>query len=394
MWYEREISDTLKRLVTTFPVVVVTGARQVGKTSLIRKLFPDYKIVSLDLPSNAEMAEKTPEIFLKKYPAPLIIDEVQYAPSLFRYLKHYVDQKRSEYGQYILTGSQKFTLMKEVSDSLAGRCAICELETLSVVEIQKGSHKENIESLILRGGFPELSGRPELRVEDFFNGYLATYLERDVRSLLQVTELRDFERFLRACASRSAQTLNKADLARDVGISPPTANKWLTVLNASNQVLLLEPWFTNKTKSLVKSPKIYLADTGLLCFLLNIKSIDDLISSPMVGAVWETFIFSEIRKRQEGNWNLWFWRDSDGLEVDFVYNRGGLFDLAEVKWSEHPDRSDADNLYKVAKLMGFKNVLSAKIVCRTSAPYPMELNDFTVNVESILDLKAPDLGIK
>src|SRR3989338_5762807 len=346
MWYEREISDTLKRLVTTFPVVVVTGARQVGKTSLIRKLFPDYKIVSLDLPSNAEMAEKTPEIFLKKYPAPLIIDEVQYAPSLFRYLKHYVDQKRSEYGQYILTGS----------------------------------HKENIESLILRGGFPELSGRPELRVEDFFNGYLATYLERDVRSLVQVTELRDFERFLRACASRSAQTLNKADLARDVGISPPTANKWLTVLNASNQVLLLEPWFTNKTKSLVKSPKIYLADTGLLCFLLNIKSIDDLISSPMVGAVWETFIFSEIRKRQEGNWNLWFWRDSDGLEVDFVYNRGGLFDLEEVKWSEHPDRSDADNLYKVAKLMGFKNVLSAKIVCRTSAPYPMELNDFTVNV--------------
>src|SRR5438094_6459770 len=205
---------------------------------------------------------------------------MQYAPRLFRHLKVVVDASRDRNGQFLLTGSQKFTLMKSVSESLAGRADIVELETLSLAEIQAALPKTTPEEAIGRGGFPELHANPDIDQVAFYNSYLATYLERDVRSLANVGSLRDFERFLRACALRSANLLNKADLARDVGISPSTAGLWLSSLEASGQIVLLEPWFSNKTKTLVKSPKLYIADTGLLCALLNIRSEQALLQSP------------------------------------------------------------------------------------------------------------------
>jgi predicted AAA+ superfamily ATPase len=199
---------------------VLTGARQTGKTSTFRRLFPQHEFVSLDLPTQAEQAEKEPESFLRQHPAPVIIDEVQYAPGLFRYLKIAVDAGRSDHGRFLLTGSQKFTLMTSVSESLAGRADIVELETLSLHEIRTALPKTTLEDAIVRGGFPELHAHPDIDHVAFYNSYLATYLERDVRSLANVGSLRDFERFLRACALRSANLLNKRDLARDVGISP------------------------------------------------------------------------------------------------------------------------------------------------------------------------------
>src|SRR5207249_9829763 len=197
-------------------------------------------------------------------------------PAFVRHLKAVVDANRDRAGQYLLTGSQKFTLMKGVSESLAGRVDVVELETLSLGEIRGAVPDAEVETVIARGGFPELHANPDIESTAFYNSYLATYLERDVRSLANVGSLRDFERFLRACALRSANLLNKADLARDVGIAPSTANQWLSVLEASGQVVLLEPWFSNRTKSIVKSPKLYLADTGVLCALLNIRTADDL----------------------------------------------------------------------------------------------------------------------
>lgn len=361
-------------MVRQYPALALTGARQTGKTSLLKKLFPSYRFVTLDLPTRADMAERDPQIFLKTYPPPVIIDEVQYAPKLFRYLKGWIDEKRQLYGQFILTGSQKFTLMKGLSESLAGRCALLELETLSSREILSATPKKSLLDIVVRGGFPELQARGELDCTTYYSSYVSTYLERDVRSLLQVVQLRDFERFLRACALRSGQMLNKAELARDVGISPPTANDWISVLNASNQILLLEPWFNNKTKSLVKSPKLYLADTGLLCFLLDIATPEDLIKSPLAGAVWETFVFSEIRKQQmfnKGKWNLWYWRDNRGLEVDFLSHQGGRYELMECKFSEVPDDRDAQNLHKVATCLGQKNITKMEIIARTDHPYPL-----------------------
>ena len=272
MWIERTVEERLKRSARTRPVLVLTGARQTGKTSTLLHLFPDYEFISLDLPTEAEQAEKEPIRFLQRHPPPVIIDEVQYAPGLFRHLKAVVDAHRGSNGQFLLTGSQKFTLMKNVSESLAGRADIVELETLSFREIEQALPGTRVEAAILRGGFPELYANLDIDQAAFYNSYLVTYLERDVRSLANVGNLRDFERFLRACAIRSANLLNKADLARDVGIAPSTANLWLSTLEASGQVFLLEPWFSNKTKSLVKSPKLYIADTGLLCALLNIRS--------------------------------------------------------------------------------------------------------------------------
>ena len=263
MWIPRDIEPRLQRSARTRPVVVLTGARQTGKTSTFRRLFPDHEFVSLDLPTEAEQAEKEPNSFLRRHQPPVIIDEVQYAPGLFRHLKAAVDAHRPRNGQFLLTGSQKFTLMRSVSESLAGRADIAELETLSLAEIRGALPQTELEKPSSAAGFPSCMPTPTSTMSAFYNSYLATYLERDVRSLANVGSLRDFERFLRACALRSANLLNKADLARDVGISPSTANQWLSTLEASGQIVLLEPWFSNRTKSIVKSPKLYLADTGL-----------------------------------------------------------------------------------------------------------------------------------
>src|ERR1700688_1976518 len=379
MWIIRDVEPRLLRSARTRPVIVLTGARQTGKTSTFRRLFPDHEFVSLDLPTEAEQAEKEPQEFLRRHPPPLIIDEVHYAPGLFRYLKVAVDASRNRNGQFLLTGSQKFTLMKSVSESLAGRVDIAELETLSLVEIRAALPQTVLENAIVRGGFPELHANPDIDVTAFYNSYLATYLERDVRALANVGSLRDFERFLRACALRSANLLNKADLARDVGIAPSTANHWLAMLEASGQIVLLEPWFSNRTKSIVKSPKLYLADTGLLCALLNIRSEEALRQSPAAGAVWETFVFEQLRGRERRAGrvgSLFFWRDRT-REVDFVADTGGRLELFEAKWAEVPAAGDAVNLDFVRNAVGKSRIASGAIICRTPNSFPLA-NGFRV----------------
>ena len=373
MWIPREVEPRLRRSARTRPVIVLTGARQTGKTSTFRRLFPNHEFESLDLPTEAEQAEKEPNGFLHRHPPPVIIDEVQYAPGVFRYLKSAVDASRTRYGQFLLTSSQKFTLMNSISESLAGRADIVELETLSWAEIRAALPQTVLESFIVRGGFPELYANPDIDMVAFYNSYLATYLERDVWSLANVGSLRDFERFLRACALRSANLLNKADLARDVGIAPSTANHWLSTLEASGQIMLLEPCFSNRTKSIVKSPKLYMADTGLLCALLNIRSQDALRQSPAAGAVWETFVFAQLRARERRAGrvgSLFFWRDRT-REVDFVADVGGKLELFEAKWAEVPASGDTVNLDFVRNAVSKRRIARGVIVCRTPNSFPL-----------------------
>jgi uncharacterized protein len=372
MWVSRAVEPRLQRSAKTRPVIVLTGARQTGKTSTLLRLFPNHSFVSLDLPTEAEQAEKEPRSFLQRHPPPVIVDEVQYAPGLFRHLKAEVDAHRSRNGQFLLTGSQKFTLMKNVSESLAGRADIVELETLSFAEIRAALPETTIERAIVRGGFPELYANPDIDLVAFYNSYLATYLERDIRLLTNVGSLRDFERFIRACALRSANLLNKADLARDVGIAPSTANHWLSMLEASGQVVLLEPWFSNRTKSIVKSPKVYFADTGLLCALLNIRTEEALLQSPATGAIWETFVFAQLRDRERNagrQGGLFFWRDRT-REVDFVVDAGGRLELFEAKWTELPDIGDTVNLDFVRNVVGKSRVTGGAVVARTPNSFP------------------------
>lgn len=373
MWIKRDLEAILPKILNERPVLVLTGARQTGKTSLITKVFPKFQYVSLDLPSDAQQAELEPGKFLEDHPRPLVIDEIQNAPKIFRFIKHQVDQERQKMGQFILTGSHNFLLMKGISDSLAGRSEILELEPLSVSEIKKAYPRITLEEMIIRGGYPELYENIELDPTRFHRSYLATYLERDLRSALKVSQLRDFERFIRACALRTGQILNKSDLARDIGISPSTANEWISVLQASNQVALLEPWFSNQTKSLVKSPKMYLCDTGMLLFLLNIKTKKELYDSPLAGHIWESFVYLELRKNlkihsEEGS--LFFWNDRV-KEVDFLIHKGGKFDLIEAKWTETPSRQDTEGILHATQSLTPSRIQTKRIVCRTSKAFPL-----------------------
>lgn len=373
MWIERHIEAYLAQSAAQRPVLVLTGARQTGKTSLVERLFPNHELVSLDLPSEAEQAEGDPAAFLRRHPPPLVVDEVQYAPKLFRHLKHVVDQQRDRAGLFVLTGSQKLQLMHAVSDSLAGRANVVELETLSWAEASAADASLTVQQFLVRGGFPELHARPELDASSFYRSYVATYLERDVRQLLNVANLRDYERFLRACALRSGNLLNQANLARDVGVAGSTVAAWLGVLQASGQITLLEPWHSNRTKSLVKAPKLYLNDSGLCSFLISLDDARELDASPLAGALWETLVCGELRRSQlnrRGGWNLHFWRDRV-READFLLHRAGRFDLADAKWTQHPDKKDAGGLQRVMEELPAGAAGSGIVICRTPNPYPI-----------------------
>ena len=383
MRYQREISNKIMRLSQVFPAVVVTGARQTGKSTLLRYLFPDYRYVSLDLPADAQLADEDPQAFLERYPPPLLIDEVQYAPKLFRHLKIAIDQDRKAFGRFILTGSQKFTLMKEVADSLAGRIGLCELESFSSYEIRKDFdqylQEKGPTSVICRGLMPQLWDIPETTNEDFYRSYLATYIERDVRQILNISSLRDFDRFMRVCATRSAQILNKSEVAKEVGVTAKTINDWISVLEASNQILLLEPYFQNTGKRVVKSPKLYFADCGLLTYLLGLNP-ETLQRSPHIGAVWETFLYSELRKAfsilfPEGK--IWFYRDQQ-READFLLQHKGSFTLADAKWTENPTEKSFRPLREIQQYFSGAD-RELFVICRAPHRMPIKKHNYAIN---------------
>lgn len=362
MQFERALKSKILQLSTYFPVVAISGARQAGKTTLLRQTFNNYRYVSLDLPSMAEQAERNPAQFLANNPPPILIDEMQYAPALFRQLKMKVDTDRHNMGQYVITGSQHFNLMKGVTESLAGRVGLLELENLSVEEI--GQHlkictnQDTLVSAMVRGQFPELWRLPDFPAHEFFSSYLATYLERDVRQILNVTSLRDFERFLRIMAARSGGMLNKSDVARDVGVSMKAVGDWLSVLQASGQIVVLEPWYTNITKRIVKTPKVYLRDSGLLCFLLNLTD-QTILGSPLLGSVWETFIFSELRKLNatlDNPVNFWYYRDQRSREIDFILETGGRLSFIEAKYQEQPAKKDTATVQAISQELTHSNI--------------------------------------
>ena len=377
MFIHRQMRDNLRRIAHHFPAVVLTGARQTGKTALLREAFPEASFISLDLPSIADQANQNPASLLDQVPEPIIIDEVQYAPGIFRHLKARIDVDRHRMGRYLLTGSQKFNLMEHVSESLAGRVSIMELDTLSVTELRghPATASVKLANYLWRGGFPELYRNPQLTNQDFFRGYVATYLERDLRQMLNVGSLRDFERFVRACAARNAQLLNLSELARDVGIAVSTARDWISKLEASHLVVLLEPWFGNVGKRLVKTPKLYFRDTGLLCFLLGFDSPAALLKSNYLGGTWETFILGEMlrtARAQNTAAQLYYFRDAHGVEVDFVIVQNGTVRLAEVKWAEYPDASATKGIRKVHAWLGEQAADEHWLICGTQQNVLME----------------------
>lgn len=377
MWINRKLSQRVVELAKHFPAILITGARQTGKTALLRHSFSSAEYVTLDLPSAAAAAEHDGQAFLASFSdKPLLLDEVQYAPQLFRHLKVAIDADRHRTGRFLMTGSQKLSLMESVSESLAGRCAVLELDSLSAAEViaTLGRRAPSAEAWMWRGGYPELVRNPEMPAGDFYAGYVATYLERDVRQVLKVGSLRDFERFLRTCALRSGQLLNLMELTRDIGIAGSTARDWLSVLEATHVVQMLEPFFNNVGKRMIKTPKLYFRDTGLLCFLLGLDSPEALASSPFNGPVWETFVLGQIMRAKAATGSsakILFWRDVHGEEVDFVIEHNGQLRLVETKWNESGEnRQFIGPLQNVRDLLGVRAADENWIVCRTKHDHP------------------------
>jgi len=384
MWIDRHSEKVILRMARQFPAVLVTGTRQAGKTSILRHLFPQASFLSLDLPANAEAANTAPEQLLDQHPEPVIIDEIQYAPALLRHVKYRIDKDRSP-GRYLLTGSQVFPLMQGVSESLAGRCAILNLYTLSRAELLDTGRAISETSYMFLGGYPELHVGAD--VDLWFPAYVATYLERDVRNILRVVDLQDFNRFIRACALRSSQILNYSDLARDTGIAPNTARKWLGLLQTSAVVTLIEPYYGNRTKRLIKSPKLVFLDTGLAVFLAGFRSEEDLFKSSLAGAIWESYVFGQIL-RQTGSkgdsTTINYWRTANGPEVDLVIEEGGGRVVAvECKLKERPDIADSAGLRALDEAE--KGRINKKfVVCRTKVTYKLSDGTWVVNLPELL----------
>lgn len=385
MWIERKIQSLLKEIFHQFPAILITGLRQTGKTSLLQRLFPKAEYTTLDLPANQIAAQKNPMQFIESRKAPLIIDEIQYSPELFKALKIAIDTTKMK-GLFLLTGSQSFHLMQGISESLAGRCAILQLHPLSLSEIQPYFAISDAE-IILRGGFPELYATKK-NYDVWYSSYISTYLERDVRNVLNVSDLRDFNLFMRACALRITGLLSYSDLARDIGISVNTAKKWISVLATLGAVHLVEPYFSNRTKRLIKAPKLYFADTGLCAFLCGFSSPQQLRNSPMAGYFFENFVYTEIVKHYSftgKRCDLYHWRDTHGKEVDFLLEApGGKIIPIECKLTETPNAKDIKNIYSLFDYYGKEKIDRCYVVCRTKEMYEIEKKIYVTDIKGLL----------
>ncbi len=331
----RDIVHKVLSLSKKFPVIAITGPRQSGKTTFIKNTFKKYRYVSLEDMETREFAQNDPNGFLTEYPAGSIIDEIQRVPELFSYLQTKVDNSKKT-GQYIISGSQNFLLMNTISQSLAGRVAIFKLLPFSISELQHAKKlSPSIEKAIFSGFYPRLFDK-RIHPTDFYPSYIETYVERDVRSLTNVTDLDRFRLFLKLCAGRIGQPINLLSLAGDVGISQPTAKAWLSILETSYIIYRLNPFYANFNKRLIKSPKLYFYDTGLACSLLGIHEADQLKTHYLKGGLFENLVILDMHKAQLNKGihkDLYFWRDSNGNEIDLLWMEGQKLNIAEVKYN-------------------------------------------------------------
>lgn len=348
-YLHRQLEKPLKEVMKHFPVVLITGPRQAGKSTLLQHVLKNYTYVSFDDVLVRDLAKSDPALFLKTYPSPVIIDEIQYVPSILPYIKMIVDKDRDKYGQFILTGSQVFPLMQEASESLAGRIMIFQLYPLSWREIPNTNPREELTAAaqMLQGFYPEFQAQPNLKPKFWYSAYLSTYIERDLRTMRKVHDLGTFQRFIVLIAARAGQLLNLSEISKECGVTQTTAKDWLNLLQATSIIYLLEPYARNLTKRVIKSPKVYFVDTGLLCYLLRIETAEQLIHSPFGGYVFENMVvmetvkhFAEAGERPP----CYFYRTSKGLEIDLLVDYGDDLNAYEIKFTSTPKKTMTHSL--------------------------------------------------
>jgi predicted AAA+ superfamily ATPase len=399
LFYKRHADEAIRKLSKMFGAVLVTGARQVGKTTLLQEVAENTGYVTLDDKLQLVNAVNQGNTFFKDNPPPVFVDEVQRAPELFPQIKIILDRDKKK-GQFFLTGSQQFEMMKNVSESLAGRLGILNLPGISLRERFGVSFRDaflpteeyfaararekadipyaDIWNIIHRGCFPELCAQPDFDWRMFFAAYVKTYVERDVRELAQVGDEIKFLQFMTVTASRTGQLLNVSSLARDVGVSQPTAERWLSILVTSNLVYLLRPYHNNITKRTVKAPKLYFLDTGLAAYLTRWNTAEVLKNGAMAGAFFETFVISEIMKSY-GNKGildlpLYFYRDRDGSEIDLLIEDGGVLYPVEIKKHADPQKKDVAAFRLLDKIPAVKRGMGG-VVCLYDSLVTLEGND-------------------
>lgn len=333
MLIQREIIPAINLLVDKYPIIAVTGPRQSGKTTLLKSMFPEYRYVSLENPDVRSFATTDPNGFLKEYSEYVILDEVQHVPTLFSYLQTKVDGSKLM-GQFILSGSQNFHLVQNITQSLAGRVAMFKLLPFDIQELNAaGLLQENYTDNLVKGFYPAIFDR-EIPSKIFYSNYVQTYIQRDVSELIAIKDLRLFQNFLSLCATRAGQLLNLSSLANECGITQPTAKSWLSALESSYILFLLPPYFKNFSKRIVKTPKLYFYDTGLLCYLLKLDSAEQIQLTDFKSSLFENMMIAEYVKRMHHCNQLndtWFWRDVAGNEVDLIIQAGPTQDAVEFK---------------------------------------------------------------
>ena len=395
-YINRHISKYVLNASKTFPVLILTGARQIGKSTLLEHLIDsDRRVVSLDNPILRQSAKEDPEKFLQTYSPPVLIDEVQYAPELFPYIKIIVDKEKKN-GQFWLTGSQSFTMMKNVTESLAGRAAIIRMNNLSRSEIQneqifpidfdikklieRNKSKKDINTIeifdnIFRGFYPKLWIEKDIDIKLFYNSYIDTYITRDLRTLKNIESETSFINFLKIVACRTATNVNYETLANEANITAPTAKAWLSLLISSGLVLLIEPYLSNILKRIVKSPRMYMSDTGLVCNLMGWENPAVIENSYMSGAIFETYIVNEIYKNivnRGDKPNLYFYRNNSREEIDLIIEKNGIIHPIEIKKSANPKNP----------LKNFKaiegNIGTGYVYCLCNDIVPISKKDYLV----------------
>lgn len=396
MYIQRTIENAIKRMNSSFAVVLITGPRQVGKTTVFRCCEKNRNYVSLDILENRKLAKENPALFLQRFEAPLLIDEIQYAPELLPYIKAIVDEKKQK-GMFWITGSQQFHLMHGVSESLAGRVGILNLEGFSLPELarrpfydkfvptlewiaarSKAAPSLNLGKLyeiIWRGSYPALNNDENVDWEDFYSSYVQTYIERDIRDLTDSGDEMQFLELLTALAARSGQLLNFSDIARDIGKPVPTVQRWVSILQTSGLIYLLYPFSKNISNRMTKMPKIYFMDTGLVCYLTKWTTPETLEVGAKSGEIFETFVVAEILKSYLHNGrkpNVSFYRDKDKKEIDVILEENGKVYPVEIKKKANPDKKDVKN-FEVLQKAGLQ-VGEGAVVCLALTHLPLSEN--------------------
>ena len=400
--YKRESVDFIKNVSDTFKVLLITGPRQVGKTTLLLSLKPNnMNYVTLDDVNLRRQAQEDPKMFLEEHPWPLLIDEAQYAPELFSYIKIIVDKEQKN-GMYWLTGSQQFHLMKNASDSLAGRVGIINLNSFTYSEIIQNENKKlfdpidirkspkidinDLYKIIYKGGMPELYNNKNISQEIFFQGYIDTYISRDVKSLTEIGNEMAFKKFIVSVASRTGEQLNYSSLANDSGISVPTAIKWLSILVTSGIVYLLEPYMSSQLKRITHIPKIIFMDTGLACYLAGWNSARDLQLSSSAGHYLESYIISEIVKSYNARGirpNISYYRDKDGKEIDLIFYKNNKLYPFEIKKTASPNSDMIRNFKELQKTK--KEIGTGGIICFYDELMHLDKNNYIIPVSSVIN---------